>query len=83
MSTRVVSDFTGVVIVMNSLKTYMSASLEARANATVFTKATLVTEGGGTRVSGTGVANSSGTKDSVSFKGQNVMLPNTQPINRL
>ena len=83
MSTEVVSDFARVVVTMNSLKTCMSASLEAHANAAASTKATLRMEGGRTRVSGTRVADSSGAKDSVSFKGQNVMLPNTQSINRL
>ena len=38
---------------------------------------------GNGRVSRTGVADSSDAKDSVSFEGGNVMLPNTQSINGL
>ena len=36
-----------------------------------------------TEVSGTGVANWSGAKDSISLEGWNMMLSNTQLINRL
>ena len=66
------------MVTTNNLKTYMSVSLEAHANTAASTKAILLgMEDGGTEVSGTGVANSSGAKDSISFKGRNVMLPNT------
>ena len=47
MSTGVVSEFAGVVVVINSLKTYTSVSLEAYVNATVFTKAILRARDGG------------------------------------
>ena len=51
MSTRVVSEFVGVVVVTNSLKICTSASLEACANAAAFTQAMLVAGDGGTEVS--------------------------------
>ena len=81
MSTGVVSEFARVAAAMNNLKICMSASLEARANATAFTQAMLVA--GVTEVSGTGVTDSDGALDSVSFGGQNEMLLDTQSINRL
>ena len=83
MLTGVVLGFARVVVMTNNLKVCTSASLEARVNATASTKAILGMGGSRSRVSGTGVANSIGAKDSVSFEGQNMMLPNTQSINRL
>ena len=77
MSTRVVSGFAGVVVRMNNLKACTSVSLEAHVNVAASIKAILGTGGGGSGVSRTGVANLSGAKDSVSFRGQNMMLPNT------
>ena len=74
---------TEVVVTTNSLKISMSASLEGRANATAFTHAILRAGDGGVEVSGTGVANSGGAMDSVSFGGWNEMLLNTQSINGL
>ena len=83
MSTGVVSEFTRVTVMTNSLKICTSASLEARANAAAFTQAMLVAGDGGMEVSGTGVTDSDGTLDSVSFGGRNEMLLDTQSINRL
>ena len=83
MLTGVVLEFAGVVVTTNSLKICMSASLEARANAAAFTQAMLVVGDGGTEVNGTGVTDSDGTLDSVSFRGQNEMLLDTQSINGL
>ena len=83
MSTGVVSEFAGVAVMTNSLKICMSASLEARANATAFTQAMLVAGDRGTEVSRTGVTDSDGALDSVSFGGWNKMLLDTQSINRL
>ena len=68
MSTRVVSEFAGVVVTMNNLKICTSASLEACANATAFTQEMLVA--GVMELSGTGVTDSDGALDSVSFGGQ-------------
>ena len=65
----------------NSLKICMSASLEARANAGAFTQEMLVA--GVTELSRTGVTDSGGALDSVSFGGQNKMLLDTQSINGL
>ena len=76
MSTRVVSEYAGVAVAMNSLKICTSASLEAHANAAAFTQEMLVA--GVTEVSRTGVTDSDGTLDSVSFGGRNEMLLNTQ-----
>ena len=81
MSTRVVSEFAGVVVTTNNLKICMSASLEARANAAAFTQEMLVA--GVTELSGTRVTNPGGALDSVSFGGQNKMLLDTQSINGL
>ena len=81
MSTRVVSEFAGVVVATNNLKICMSASLEARANAAAFTQEMLVA--GVTEVSRTGVTDSDGALDSVSFRGQNEVLLDTQSINGL
>ena len=83
MLTRVVSGFTRVVVMTNNLKVCTSASLEAHVNVAASIKAILGTGGGRSGLSRTGVADSSGAKDSVSFGGQNVMLPNTQSINGL
>ena len=68
---------------MNSLKICTSASLEAHANATAFIQEMLVAGDGGMEVSGTGVTDSNGTLDSVSFGGRNKMLLDTQSINGL
>ena len=81
--TRVVLEFTGVVVMTNSLKTCMSASWEAYANTAAFTKVILGARDGRTEVSRTGVADLSGTKDLISLEGWNVMLPNIQSINGL
>ena len=83
MSTGVVLEFAGVAVATNSLKICMSVSLEARANATAFTQAMLVAGDGDREVSGTGIADSNGTLDSVSFGGRNEMLLDTQSINGL
>ena len=71
MLTGVVLEFAGVAVATNSLKICMSASLEARANATAFTQEMLVAGDGDMEVSGTGVADSDGALDSVSFRGWN------------
>ena len=81
MSTGVVSEFAGVAVATNNLKICTSASLEAHVNATAFTQEMLVA--GITEVSGTGVTDSDGALDSVSFGGQNEMLLDTQSINGL
>ena len=81
MSTGVDSEFAGVVVAMNNLKICTSASLEARANAAAFTQEMLVA--GVTELSGTGVTDSGGALDSVSFRGRNEMLLDTQSINGL
>ena len=73
----------GVVVTTNSLKICTSASLEAHANAAAFTQAMLVAGDRGMEVSGTGVTDSDGALDSVSFGGQNKMLLDTQSINGL
>ena len=65
---------------MNNLNTCTSAKREARVNAAVPIKDILVVEFG---VPEAGVASTGGAKDSVSFGGQNEMLPNTQSINGL
>ena len=83
MSTRVVSEFIGVAVATNSLKICTLASLEARANATAFTQEMLVAGDGDTEVSGTGVTDSDGALDSVSFGGWNEMLLDTQSRNGL
>ena len=83
MLTGVVSEFARVAVMTNNLKIYMSASLEARTNAAAFTQAMLVAGDGDTEVSGTGVTDSDGTLDSVSFGGRNEMLLDTQSINGL
>ena len=83
MLTGVVLEFAGVAVTTNSLKICMSASLEARANAAAFTQAMLVAGDGGMEVSGTGIADSDGALDSVSFGGRNKMLLDTQSINGL
>ena len=81
MSTGVDSEFAGVVVATNNLKICTSASLEARVNATAFTQEMLVA--GVTELSGTGVTDSDGALDSVSFGGRNKMLLDTQSINGL
>ena len=58
MSTRVVSEFAGVVVATNNLKICTSASVEARVNAAAFTQEMLVA--GATELSGTGVTDSGG-----------------------
>ena len=83
MLTGVGSEFAGVVAVTNSLKICTSASLEARANAAACTHAILGAGDGGMEESRTGVTNSDGAMDSVSFRGRNEMLLDTQSINRL
>ena len=80
MSTRVVSKSLGSTVEMNNLNTCMSAKQEACANAAVPIKDISVAEFG---VPEAGVVSTSGAKDSVSFGGQNKMLPSTQSINRL
>ena len=80
MSTRVVSKSLGSTVETNNLNTCMSAKQEARANAATPIKDISVAEFG---VPEAGVASAGGTKDSVSFGGQNEMLPNTQSINGL
>ena len=80
MSTGVVFKSLGSTVEMNNLNTCMSAKWEARENAAVPIKDILVAEFG---VPEAGVASTGGVKDSVSFGGQNEMLPNTQSINGL
>ena len=80
MSTGVVSESLGSVVEMNNLNTCMSAKREARANAAAPIRDMSVAE---FRVPEAGVASTGGAKDSVSFGGQNEMLPNTQSINGL
>ena len=74
MSTRVVSKSLGSNVETNNLNTCTSANREAYANAAMPIKDILVMEFG---VPEAGVASSGGAKDSVSFGGQNDMLPNT------
>ena len=81
MSTGVVLEFTGVVVMTNNLKLCMSASLEACANAAAFTQEMLVA--GVTELSRTRVTDLGGALDSVSFEGRNEMLLDTQSINGL
>ena len=81
MSTGVVSEFARVVVATNNLKVCTSASLEAHANAAAFTQEMLVA--GVTELSGTGVTDSDGALDSVSFGGRNKMLLDTQSIKGL
>ena len=83
MSTGVVSEIAGVAVTMNNLKICTSASLEAHANAAAFTQEMLVAGNGDMEVSGTGVTDSDGALDSVSFGGWNEMLLNAQSINGL
>ena len=64
----------------NNLNTCTSAKQEARANAAPPINDISVAEFG---VPEAGVTSAGGTKDSVSFGGQNEMLPSTQSINRL
>ena len=80
MSTGVVSESLESNLEMNNLNTCMSANWEACAKAAMPIKDILTME---FRVPGAGVSSSGGTKDSVSFGGQNEMLPNTQSINGL
>ena len=80
MSTGVVSESLGSNLEMNNLNTCMSANQEAHAKAAMPIKDILAMEAG---VPEAGVTSSGGTKDSVSFRGWNEMLPNTQSINRL
>ena len=80
MSTRVVSKSLGSTVETNNLNTCTSAKWEAHANAAAPIKDISAMEFG---VPEAGVASTGGTKDLVSFGGQNKMLPNTQSINRL
>ena len=80
MSTGVVAKSLGSTVEMNNLNTCMSAKREAHANAAVPIKDISVMEFG---VPEAGVASAGCAKDSVSFRGQNEMLPNTQSIKRL
>ena len=80
MSTRVVSESLGSTVETNNLNTCMSAKGEACANAATPIKNISIAEIG---VPEAGVASTGGAKDSVSFGGQNKMLPNTQSINGL
>ena len=80
MSIGVVSKSLGSTVEMNNLNTCTSAKREAHANAAAPIKDILVAEFG---VPEAGDASTGDTKDSVSFGGQNEMLPSTQSINRL
>ena len=80
MSTGVVSKSLGSTVETNNLNTCMSAKREARANTAAPIKDISAAKFG---VPEAGVASTGGTKDSVSFGGQNKMLSNTQSINRL
>ena len=80
MSTGVVSESLGSIVEMNNLNTCMTAKQEACANAAAPIRDISVAE---FRVPEAGVASTGGAKDSVSFGGQNEMLPNTQSINGL
>ena len=81
MSTGVVSKSLGSTVETNNLNTCMSAKREeACVNAAMPNKDISVAEFG---VPEAGVASTGGTKDSVSFRGWNEMLPNTQSINGL
>ena len=80
MSTGVVSKSLGSKVEMNNLNTCMSANREARANAAMPIKDISVAEFG---VPEARITSSGGAKDSVSFRGWNEMLPNTQSINGL
>ena len=83
MSTGVVLEFARVAVVTNNLKICTSASLEAHANATAFTQEMLVAGDRVTELSRTGVTDSDGALDSVSFGGRNKMLLDTHSINVL
>ena len=72
MSTRVVSESLGSIVETNNLNTCMSAKQEARVNTAVPIQDISVAEFG---VPEAGVASTGSTKDSVSFGGQNEMLP--------
>ena len=78
MSTGVVSKSLGSTVETNNLNTCTSVKQEAPANAAAPIKDISVAE---FRVPEAGVASTGGAKDSVSFGGQNEMLPNTQSIN--
>ena len=80
MSTGVVSKSLGSTVETNNLNTCTSAKREARVNAAVPIKDISVVEFG---VPEAGVASTGSAKDSVSFGGQNEMLPSTQSINGL
>ena len=80
MTTGVVSKSLGSTVETNNLNTCMSAKREARPNAVAPIKDMSVVE---FRVPEAGVASAGGTKDSVSFRGWNKMLPSTQSINGL
>ena len=80
MSTGVVSKSLGSAVETNNLNTCTSAKQEARVNAAAPMKDISATEFG---VPEAGVASTGGAKDSVSFGGQNEMLPNIQSINGL
>ena len=80
MSTGVVSKSLGSIGETNNLNTCTSAKREAHGNAAAPINDISVTEFG---VPEAGVASTGGAKDSVSFGGQNEMLPNTQSINGL
>ena len=80
MSTGVVSESLGSNLEMNNLNTCTSANREPHAKAAAPIKDILATE---FRVPEAGVTSLGDTKDSVSFRGRNEMLPNTHSINRL
>ena len=80
ISSGVASKSLGSNVEPNNLNTCTSANREAHVNAAAPIKDISVAE---FRVPEAGVASSGSAKDSVSFGGQNEMLPNTHSINRL
>ena len=80
MSTGVVFKSLGSIVEMNNLNTCTSAKREAHANAAAPINDISVTEFG---VPEAGVTSAGGTKESVSFRGWNEMLPSTQSISGL
>ena len=80
MSTGVVSKSLGSNLEINNLNTCTSANQKVRAKAAMSIKDISDPEFG---VPEDGVTSSGGAKDSVSFRGWNEMLPNTQSINGL
>ena len=75
-----VSESLGSNVETNNLNTCTSANLEACAKAAAPIKDISAMEFG---VPEAGVTSSGGAKDSVSFRGWNKMLPNTQSISGL